>query len=86
MSIQPRDIHSFNHEKVKKLLQKEYEGYVLVTARKSDNPEKLEVELSYEGDAALASYLVVGAQSVLDDCIKSELELEEEEVHDARPF
>lgn len=82
MLIQPREVHSFFHKRVKKLLQNEYEGYVLVTARKSENPEQLEVELSYEGDTVLASYLAVGAQSVLDDCIKSELE--EEEAHDAR--
>ena len=49
------------------MLQKGHVGYVLVTAKKTNNPGKLEVELSYEGETALASYLVDGAQDVFDE-------------------
>lgn len=76
------EVLSLVHDKVKKMLQKEHVGYVLVTAKKTGNPNKLEVELSYEGETALASYLVDGAQDALDAIFESEVE--ECGVNDAR--
>lgn len=63
---------SFEHEKIKKMLRKEHVGYVLVTAKKTNHPEKFQVELSYDGEASLASYLVDGAQNVFDEIFLSE--------------
>ena len=65
---------SLAHEKIKKMLHKGHVGYVLVTAKRSMDPEALEVELSYEGEPALASYLVEGAQGVLDGLVEMEIE------------
>ena len=74
MSCHHHEVLSLTHEKIKKLLLKEHVGYVLVTARKTTNPDKLQVELSYEGETALASYLVDGAQDVLEGIFESESE------------
>lgn len=40
--------------------------YVLITCGASGIDGNMEVEMSYRGDAALASYLIQGAQSFLD--------------------
>lgn len=52
---------------IKKLLDEKYTCYVLVTC---DNPSasgKMQVEMSYEGDPALAAYLLQGAQSYIEE-------------------
>jgi hypothetical protein len=53
------------HEKIRKILSKHI-GYVLVTCRPTRQAGKMEVEVSYEGDPDLASYLVDGAQGYLE--------------------
>ena len=53
-------------DKIKDALSKEYPCYVLVTCKKPSLEGKMQVEMSYEGDPDLASYLLQGAQSVLD--------------------
>ena len=40
--------------------------YVLITCGQSGKDGNMQVEMSYRGDAALASYLIQGAQSFLD--------------------
>ena len=60
------------HAQVKALLVEEDLDYVLITCRKVPNKkvkknQKLEVELTFEGDPMLASYLVHGAQEYFDD-------------------
>lgn len=41
--------------------------YVLITCAESRDNGEMEVEMSYEGDTALASYLLQGAQHFIDD-------------------
>jgi hypothetical protein len=53
------------HEKIRKILS-DHIGYVLVTCRPIKKSGKMEVEVSYEGDPDLASYLVDGAQGYLE--------------------
>ena len=53
------------HEKIRKILSN-HVGFVLVTCRPTRQSGKLEVEVSYEGDPDLASYLVDGAQGYLE--------------------
>ena len=60
------------HERVKKLLAQDYEGYVLVTCKPASSEGKMQVEMSYDGDPVLAAYLMEGAQGYLAE--------EEEEV------
>ena len=53
------------HEKIRKILS-HHIGYVLETCRPTRQEGKMEVEVSYEGDPDLASYLVDGAQGYLE--------------------
>jgi hypothetical protein len=53
------------HEKIRRLLR-DHAGYVLVTCRPPNRKGKMEVEVSYDGDIDLASYLVDGAQGYLE--------------------
>lgn len=62
------------HEKVKKLLSSSHIGYVLVTAKKSSKEDQLEVDMSFEGEAALASFLLEGAQKAIDGIYEEEVE------------
>ncbi|MGR3951339.1 MAG: hypothetical protein QRY74_00200 [Chlamydia sp.] len=64
------------HTKIKELLLLESLDYVLITCRKlpekgkklkSQRGQQMEVELSFEGDPDLASYLVHGAQEYFND-------------------
>ena len=54
------------HDKVRRIMH-EHVGYVLVTCRPTSQPGKMEVEVSYEGDPYLASYLVDGAQGYFEN-------------------
>lgn len=40
--------------------------YVLITCSEPSDDGQMEVEMTYKGDAALASYLIQGAQSIID--------------------
>ena len=72
------------HDRVKDLLMEEQFEYVLVTCRKVSRnknlkekklkEQKMEVELSFEGDPILASFLVHGAQEFFDQTLAVELE------------
>lgn len=64
------------HNRVRKLLEKEHVGYVLVTCKKGkgSNAKKLEVEFSYDGDPCLASFLMAGAQEALEPAIEDQIE------------
>lgn len=63
------------HKRVRRMLEKEYEGYVLVTCRPADLDGRMQVEMSYEGDPVLAAYLMEGAQEYLEEEDGPEMEL-----------
>lgn len=65
-------LHGIAHGKVRKLLEKEHVGYVLVTCKKGkgSSAQKLEVEFSYDGDPCLASFMMAGAQEALEPQIE----------------
>lgn len=50
---------------LKELLAQDNECYVLITCKKSSKEGKMEVEMTYEGDACLAAYLIESAQNYL---------------------
>ena len=54
------------HEKIRHILS-DHVGYVLVTCKPTAKTGKLEVELSFDGDPDLASYLVDGAVGYFDE-------------------
>ena len=47
---------------LKEALNEEFECYVLITCKKHEEEEKLQVEMTYEGDSCLAAYLIESAQ------------------------
>lgn len=54
-------------ERIKKTLAKNHACYVLITCDDPSDDGEIEVEMSYEGDAALASYLLQGAKDIMDE-------------------
>jgi hypothetical protein len=52
-----------NLEQVKKLLAEDHSCYVLLTCTPPTTEGKMEVEMAYEGEDFLASYLIDNAQS-----------------------
>ena len=55
------------HTRIRKLLSKKYVGYVLITCKPPEKSGGMQVEMTYEGDVALASYLLEGARGYLDE-------------------
>jgi len=53
--------------KIKKLLMEDHAGYVLITCSNPSINGMMNVELSYEGDDALASYLLESANNIFQD-------------------
>jgi hypothetical protein len=52
---------------IRDLLAKKHACYVLITCDSPTVEGKMNVEMSYEGDPALASYLLQGALEYIDD-------------------
>lgn len=55
------------HEQLLNELAKRHACYVLVTCKEPCEDGEMQVEMSYEGDPALAAYLLEGAQRFIDD-------------------
>lgn len=53
--------------KIKEELAKNHTCYVLITCDEPSASGDFQVEMTYEGDPALASYLLQGAQNIIDD-------------------
>lgn len=53
--------------KKKKIAQEEQACYILITCGKPSADGKLSVEMTYEGDPLLASYLLESAQGFIDE-------------------
>ncbi len=51
-------------EKIKSELADRYACYVLITCGEAGSDGSMQVEMSYEGDEVLASYLVENAQQI----------------------
>ena len=67
-----KDAKDYSLEKIRKLLSENNACYVLITCKAPTLDGKMDVEMFYEGDEMLASYLVDNAQQVFDDRAKSE--------------
>lgn len=55
------------HKTVAEQRSKKTVCYVLITCQQPTDDGDMQVEMSYEGDAALASYLLHGAQMAIDE-------------------
>lgn len=56
-----------NRGNVGKKLAEKHAAYVLITCAEPSRDGKMMVELTYEGDPTLASYLLENAQKFIDD-------------------
>lgn len=52
---------------IQETLAKNPACYVLITCDEPAEDGNMQVEMTYEGDASLASYLLQGAQSIIDE-------------------
>lgn len=52
---------------IKQKLAKKHACYVLITCDEPTENGEMQVQMSYEGDAALASYLLQGAQNIIEE-------------------
>lgn len=57
------------NKEIDKKLSKRPLCYVLVTCQEANADGNMQVEMTYEGDAALASYLLHGAQQAIEEQI-----------------
>jgi len=57
-----RDVEKY----LKETLAKKHVCYVLITCDAPADDGNMQVEMTYEGDAALAAYLLQGAQEFID--------------------
>lgn len=51
---------------VREILAKKHACYVLITCGEPTDDGQMQVEMSYEGDPALAAYLIEGAHSAIE--------------------
>jgi hypothetical protein len=58
------------NEAIKNRLAKNHLCYVLLTCDKTTENGQMEVDMSYEGDPLLASYLLNGAQAIIDEDVE----------------
>jgi hypothetical protein len=67
-----KDIKEYSLDKVLKSLRENHACFVLITCTAPSDDGKMDVQMCYEGDEVLASYLVDNAQQVFDDRSRSE--------------
>lgn len=58
------------HRDVKRALAKKHSCYILITCDEPSDGGEMSVEMSYEGDAILASFLLQNAQNVVDNDVE----------------
>lgn len=54
-------------QRIEKSLAKNHACYVLITCDAPSEDGKMHVEMTYEGDASVATYLLRGAQSYIEE-------------------
>lgn len=54
---------------------KDHACYILITCDHPNDEGKMEVSMSYEGDSALVSYLISGAQNIIEQRIDCEYDV-----------
>jgi hypothetical protein len=58
---------SNDNNRITDQLAKKYACYVLITCDSPKDDGKMNVNMSYGGDPMLASYLIQGAQTIIDE-------------------
>ncbi len=62
-----------NYKEFMELLAKEHACFILITCDNETKDGNMNVNMSYEGDPALASYLLEGAKAGIDSEFESEI-------------
>jgi len=65
-------MNSREQKEIKESLGKSHACYVLITCEEPTEDGDMQVQMTYEGDANLASYLLQGAQSLIDDQVEAQ--------------
>lgn len=73
---QDPDTKEYSLSKIRNLLGENNDCYVLITCSAPKDDGKMNVEMFYDGDEVLASYLVTQAEQILDSRIESNHHLE----------
>ena len=60
-------------ERIKKTLSKQHPCYVLITCNTPMKNGLMNVEMSYEGDVALAALMIDGAREIIQEHIEEEM-------------
>lgn len=60
-------------ERIKQTLSKQHSCYVLITCNAPKKNGSMDVEMSYEGDVALAAMLIDGAREIIQEHIEEEI-------------
>ena len=68
-------MNSRGRKHIQKVLKKDPPCYVLITCDEPSEDGHMQVEMTYQGDAALASYLLQGAQCVIDQEEEQNIEM-----------
>jgi hypothetical protein len=63
------------HNQVERLIGKKHACYILITCDHPSPDGEMQVEMTYRGDAVLASYLIDGARHHLDQEEFSDLQI-----------
>lgn len=66
-------MRKINLKDIQEVLNKNLSSYVLITCEHPSRHGDMQVEFSYQGDPALASYLLQDAQRLLEDEIEKEM-------------
>ena len=56
-----------NQEEIAELITGDHACYVLITCGHPDRQGRMDVEMVYEGDPTLASYILRGAQNYIEE-------------------
>jgi hypothetical protein len=61
-----RDMNKRSQKELQRALEKNPSCYVLITCGQPSEDGQMQVEMTYQGDTALAAYLLQGAQSFIN--------------------
>lgn len=65
-SFTRKNMNKRSQKHLQETLDKNHSCYVLITCGQPSENGEMQVEMTYQGDSALASYLIQGAQSIID--------------------
>jgi hypothetical protein len=65
-------MNSREQKEIKESLARGHACYVLITCDEPTEGGDMQVQMTYEGDANLASYLLQGAQTMIEDDVEEQ--------------